>query len=51
MSNKKRGFLSWSGALSREITSYIKDDNFIFNTYHNFIDEGWHNMAEPVWPV
>jgi hypothetical protein len=26
MSNKKQGFLSWSGALSREIASYIKDE-------------------------
>jgi hypothetical protein len=44
-------FTSPGGRLRPVFTFNKKDDNFIFNTYHNFIDGGWHNMAEPVWPV
>jgi hypothetical protein len=40
------------GGRSRPVFTFNKrDDNSIFNTYHNFIEEGWHNMSEPIWPI
>jgi hypothetical protein len=40
------------GGRSRPVFTFNKkDDNSIFNIYYNFIEEGWHNMSVPVWPL
>ncbi|MDR1099967.1 MAG: hypothetical protein LBL28_05735 [Treponema sp.] len=40
------------GGRSRPVFTFNKkDDNSIFNTYYNFIEEGWYNMSDPVWPI
>jgi hypothetical protein len=40
------------GGRSRPVFTFNKsDDNSIFNTYYNFIEEGWHNMSNLVWPT
>jgi hypothetical protein len=40
------------GGRSRPVFTFNKkDDNSIFNTYYNFIEEGWYNMSDPIWPI
>lgn len=44
-------FTSPGGRLRPVFIFNKNDDNFIFNTYYNFIEEGWYNMSDPVWPI
>jgi len=43
-------FTSPGGKLRPVFTFNKKDDNYIFNLYSKFIDQGWNSMSDSVWP-
>lgn len=44
-------FSSPGGKLRPIFTFNKKNDNYIFNLYSNFIEQGWNSMSDWVWPL
>ena len=44
-------FTSPGGKLRPVFTFNKKEDNYIFNLYSKFIEQGWNSMSSWVWPV
>jgi len=43
-------FSSPGGKLRPVFTFNKKNDNYIFNLYSNFIEQGWNSMSDLIWP-